>query len=300
MNCILVMLAATVLSLEKNGIDLKVECEETKIDVAGSVIIDVTLKTAPGVEAELPDFAPRTRGFLSSDVVEGDVERLADGSTVRRATWKLDPEPCAEVYKIAPTVVGNCWTGPIYFEAPDRREPVTGGYEAEIVRVRRPFGWWVIGWGAALLAAASLAAFALWFIMKTIARKVKEYRMSPVERAWVELDRLLRKALPERGRYKDFYVELTLVVRRYVQRQHGVKAPHLTTEEFFAATRNAADFPKETLDALVEFLEAADLVKFAGVEATGETASDATKRARAYIAEDDAYMKKTKAAEERK
>lgn len=111
--------------------------------------------------------------------------------------------------------------------------------------------------------------------------------MSPIERAWVELDRLLKKGLPGRGRYKDFYVELTMVVRRYIQRQHGVKAPHLTTEEFFEATRNAPTFPKSTLDELIDFLRKADMVKFAGVEATPETTDDATESAKTYIAKDD-------------
>ena len=115
--------------------------------------------------------------------------------------------------------------------------------------------------------------------------------MSPVERAWVELDRLMKKGLPGRGKFKDFYVELTMVVRRYVRRQHGIKAPHLTTEEFFAATRASDEFPKEALDALMEFLNKADMIKFAGVEATPETADDATQSAKAYIASDDKFVR---------
>ena len=111
--------------------------------------------------------------------------------------------------------------------------------------------------------------------------------MSPIERAWAELERLIRRGLPARGRYKDFYVELTMVVRRYVQRQHGIKAPHLTTEEFFEATRNAESFPKSALDELIDFLRKADMVKFAGVQATPDTAETATASARAYIVKDN-------------
>ena len=82
-----------------------------------------------------------------------------------------------------------------------------------------------------------------------------------------------------------------MVVRRYVRRQHGIKAPHLTTEEFFAATRASDEFPKEALDALMEFLNKADMIKFAGVEATPETADDATQSAKAYIASDDKFVR---------
>ena len=107
--------------------------------------------------------------------------------------------------------------------------------------------------------------------------------MSPIERAWVELDRLLKKGLPGRGRYKDFYVELTMVVRRYVQRKYGIKAPHLTTEEFLAEFRDAG---RGRCDDLAKFLESADLVKFAGVEATPDMADGATESARTYLRSD--------------
>jgi hypothetical protein len=65
-----------------------------------------------------------------------------------------------------------------------------------------------------------------------------------------------------------------MVVRRYVQRKYGVKAPHLTTEEFLR------EFQSDDLRA---FLESADMVKFAGVEATPEMADEATASARTYL-----------------
>jgi len=133
--------------------------------------------------------------------------------------------------------------------------------------------------------------FGLWFAAKTVARKVKEHRMSPIERAWVELERLLRKGLPGRGRYKDFYVELTMVVRRYIQRRYGIEAPHLTTEEFLREAERLAASGGVSLVArerLGKFLESADLVKFAGVEATPEMADGATASAREYLKSDSA------------
>ena len=123
-------------------------------------------------------------------------------------------------------------------------------------------------------------------LVKYLARRVKEHRMSPIERAWVELDRLLKKGLPGRGRYKDFYVELTMVVRRYVQRKYGIKAPHLTTEEFFAELAKSNNQTIEQSNNLRRFLESADMVKFAGVEATPEMADEATDSARGYLKND--------------
>jgi hypothetical protein len=142
-----------------------------------------------------------------------------------------------------------------------------------------PLSWKLVGWIAAALAAIALAVASVWLLVRFLARKIKEHRMSPIERAWVELERLLGKGLPGRGRYKDFYVELTMVVRRYIQRKYGIKAPHMTTEEFLREAKPS--------DELRRFLESADMVKFAGVEATPEMADEATQSARDYLKQDD-------------
>ena len=116
---------------------------------------------------------------------------------------------------------------------------------------------------------------------------VKIHRMSPIERALYELDVLLKKGLPGRGLYKDFYVELTMVVRRYIERRYDVRAPNLTTEEFLRAAQANAAFSPEAIAELKTFLESADMVKFAGVEATPEMADAATGKAKAYLETDN-------------
>ena len=70
-----------------------------------------------------------------------------------------------------------------------------------------------------------------------------------------------------------------------------MRAPHLTTEEFFELTRQAESFPPDTLEPLMDFLRKADLVKFAGVAATAEMAAEATESARSYIARDDEIVR---------
>jgi hypothetical protein len=134
-----------------------------------------------------------------------------------------------------------------------------------------------------VLLAAFAVLYGIWRLVKLIARKVREHRMSPIERAMLELGRLLEKGLPGRGRYKDFYIELTMVVRRYIQRRHAVRAPNLTTDEFLRAAAANPAFTREALEGLRQFLESADMVKFAGVEATPDMADSATDRARDYL-----------------
>ena len=283
------LLAVTLLQLQRGGIDLTVESETAAIDPARSTFLTLTLKTDPDVKAPAPDLRDRVRGFsLAEDFAEEPVTE-ADGSTVQTVNWMLIPEPCAETYKIAPFAVGDLIAGPVYFDPPSAREAVTGGMEVDPQKDLPPLSWKLVGWTLGILATAAGVLALLWFLVRLLARKVKEHRMSPIERAWVELDRLLKKGLPGRGRYKDFYVELTMVVRRYVQRKYGIRAPHLTTEEFLReiSSTETALAP----EALRQFLESADMVKFAGVEATPEMADEATESARGYLRSDAAEVK---------
>ena len=63
---------------------------------------------------------------------------------------------------------------------------------------------------------------------------------------------------------KEFYLRLTGIVRQYVEDTTGIRAPEQTTEEFLRDMRSRTVFPPERSVQLAEFLEAADLIKYAG------------------------------------
>ena len=121
--------------------------------------------------------------------------------------------------------------------------------------------------------------------------QVRLRRLSPRERAFAELERLLNRRLPEQGLFKDFYIELTQVVRRYIERTHGIRAPEQTTEEFLADAERRPRFTPAVIASLRDFLQSADLVKFAGRDATPEVADGAVRTARAYIEQDAATVR---------
>lgn len=278
-------IAAVLFEATQGSVAVKVESETNTIDPARSIFLRVEVKSSSSDNAPLPDLRERVEGFSLAEDFNEEPRRLDDGSVVKVSNWRLVPEPCANVYRIRPFAVGNMVAGPIYFSAPSPRDPVTGDMECSPKKDLPPLSWKLAGIVSAILATLAGLVYLLLRLIRLVARKVKEHRMSPIERAWVELERLLGKGLPSRGRYKDFYVELTMVVRRYVQRKYGIKAPHLTTEEFLREFRDAESVGKESL---ARFLESADMVKFAGVEATIEMANDATESARGYLKGDSA------------
>lgn len=290
------ILAVTLLDLSRNGVDVTLSTENEVVDPGRSVFVDLKIVSPENVEVLPPDLRTRVRGFSLAEDFAVEPYENDDGRRVAEVRWRLVPEPCAKTYKIAPFAVktksgASFAAGPVYFKNPPVREKVAGEMSIDPRKDLPPLSWRLVGWCALALFGAMSVLCAVWAFARYIARRVKEHRMSPVERAWAELERLMKKGLPGRGRFKDFYIELTLVVRRYIQRKHGLKAPHLTTEEFFEAVRDVPSFPQSAVPGLMEFLNSADMVKFAGVKATAELADESADSAKAYINEDEARTK---------
>jgi hypothetical protein len=274
---------ASVADLSKNGVALTVESQPDRVDVARDFEVTVTAISPAGVTVALPDLRDRFRGFSVAEDFAEEPVTAENGSVTQVSRWRLVPKPVEKVYKLAPFAVScmkngtdeSFYTAPVYFEMPPARETVTGAVEVDPKKDMPPLSWRLVRDCAAVAALLAAVVWGVWWLMKRIVRKVREHAMSPIERAMLELGRLLEKGLPGRGRYKDFYVELTMVVRRYIQRKYGIRAPNMTTEEFLREAKPS--------DELRRFLESADMVKFAGVAATPEMADAATDSARRYL-----------------
>ena len=290
--------AEQVADLSRDGVGITIDAEPRAVDLARDFYVTVTLSTPSGVTAELPDLRDRFQGFRVAENFAEKPVTDKDGRTTTISRWRLEPDPLARRYRLAPFAVqsgnGSFATSPVLFDSPAAREAATGEIEVDPTRDLPPFSWKLVGICAAALAGLLLVLALLYFIFRKIRLAVRVHRMSPLERALYELDKLLKKGLPGRGFYKDFYVELTMVVRRYIERRYGVRAPNLTTDEFLRAAGADPAFPQTSVAELKAFLESADLVKFAGLEATPEMADGATGKARNYLTVDSGRKEEVK------
>jgi hypothetical protein len=109
-------------------------------------------------------------------------------------------------------------------------------------------------------------------------------RLTPEEIAHAALAALLQENLPARGLIKEFYLRLTGVVRQYIEDTTGIRAPEQTTEEFLRDMRSQSAFPPEQSVRLAEFLEAADMVKYAGQQPQSDQIGEAILRAQEFVA----------------
>jgi hypothetical protein len=125
-------------------------------------------------------------------------------------------------------------------------------------RKSSPFIW------PAVAAIALLALLGIWWRMRQITQvEAVVPTLSAKEEARLAMNQLLASDLLSPGLIDRFYVELTGIVRRYIERTTGVQAPDQTTEEFLGQIANHSQFPVDRRGALERFLESADLVKYA-------------------------------------
>ncbi len=123
-----------------------------------------------------------------------------------------------------------------------------------------------------LLAALAIIGFWIYyFVIRK--RKVQEEKplckmLPPFEEAIYKLNELDSKLLWQNNHVKEYYSELTEIVRNYIEREMQVPALEKTTDEIIEMLRdfqnaNTINTSKETIKKLKELLQEADLVKFA-------------------------------------
>ena len=156
----------------------------------------------------------------------------------------------------------------------DELRPVRGALEE--LRgpwLQRNWHWLVLG----LVVAAALGAG----IVSWLRRAEERARLTAFDRAMARLDGLEKRGLPGADAADAWYVELSDIVRRYIEERFALRAPELTTEEFLVEAGRSAELTARHRDLLSAFLATCDRVKFARYspgEDESQAALDVAKR----------------------
>ena len=120
--------------------------------------------------------------------------------------------------------------------------------------------WILVG---ILVAVIAVAAYLLFKRDKNVfVRKKKE--TPPYDLAVMRLNELQAKKLPQSGRDKEYYTELTDILRQYLEGRFGINAMEMSSTQIIYAMRHNAE-TKPGSDLMKQVLEIADFVKFAKV-----------------------------------
>jgi hypothetical protein len=271
-----------------------VEVEPARPRLSDEPQLTLVIDAAEGVKVERPRFGERFAGFRVRDFRE-PLPRFENGRRIVTQVYRLEPMSSGP-HLILPIPITftdareggdgkahQLETEPLTVEvtslvegAPSLRDLAPAEGPVELPRPAARWPLYALG-GATLLAAAIAAAVAL------RRRRRPQRPPTPLELAERELAQLQGANPFGRVDLKGFYVELTLVVRRLVERTTGVRAPEQTTREFLRAIQGHPAFDEARRERLRAFLESADLVKFAAHEPGPDAVEASVARAREFL-----------------
>jgi hypothetical protein len=139
--------------------------------------------------------------------------------------------------------------------------------------------WWL---GGGLAVAVALVV-ALYRFLNGRRQIVVPPPRPAHEVAFEALTRLRAARLLESASFEQYYVQLSAIVRTYLESRLELRAPEMTSEEFLLAAQRDHRLPNEHRSALTQFLSEADLVKFARYVPAPDDAERAYRAARQFV-----------------
>jgi hypothetical protein len=275
-----------------------VEVLPSKVRLSDEPTLTLTIDYEQGVTVQKPPFGSTLGSFVIRDFRE-PLPKISNGREVLQ-----------QIYTLEPTETGKIRIDPISVKFTDHR-PKKGDGRAHTVETE-PLTVEVISlvgdkapsladlhpasgpldllskvslWVWALLAAmVGLVVAAFCWLWRRTHREtaVAVVLLSPQQIATAELDKLVASGLAQQD-IKEFYVELTGIVRRYIEQITRIRAPEQTTEEFFREINRSQVFGRDECSRLKDFLESADLVKFALHLPRPDDIDESIRRARLFI-----------------
>lgn len=263
---------------EEGPVKATVEVRPAKPRLGDSLTLTLTVESAPDVVVEMPAFGEALGRFSIVDFTPRETTE-PDGRSVASQRYTLQA-PMSGKQRIPPLRIeyldrraGQAAVD----DTEDYRELLTDelsvtiasvlpeGAVAEELRPVRPSlaerggpRPWIVG----LSVLVGLAAIA-WLVSYVRQRTRERARITAYDKAMRRIAALERRGLPSSGDADAWYVELSDIVRRYLEDRYGVRAPELTTEEFLQEARRSAELTPAHRALLSSFLEQCDRVKFA-------------------------------------
>ncbi|MFT5390248.1 MAG: hypothetical protein ACI8PT_000433 [Gammaproteobacteria bacterium] len=266
--------------VERGPVRATVSVEPSAVTIGDTVVLQLQVVAQPEVEVTLPSFGQALGRFSILDFVPS--ERIDDdGQTHLRQRYTLYASSSGEhtvpslIVEFVDRRAGKrpapdgedayeLLTKPVVFtvdsvvpeNASDALRPLYGPLEARVESTPSRWPWWL-----ALVATVLIVGAGLWRW-----RARSPARSNAYDLALARLGALRgtpRPALGETQAMDAFFVELSSIVRRYLEDRFSLQAPELTTEEFLDIAVSSPDLTQNHQRFLTEFLRTADQVKFA-------------------------------------
>ena len=269
------LLACAAASTAPSGaaptVDVRTQLTPPEIPFHREAEFSIVVDAPEGVDVKLPDMLEKMGGVPVADV-RRDTKTLGKNRVRITETYVLDPIFIGK-YSIKPVEVTWGENEGVVVASPGLVvRDLTEAEKAEAEKFADNSGpasapglvkqyWhWV---AAAVGVTGALAAVLVWVVWL---RKRAE-KLAPPPPAWEVAYRRLReldeRQLPEAGKYEPYYVDLSAILRYYIEDRFHLRAPEQTTQEFLAASSTSGLFSGDHQQLLSELLKHSDRVKFA-------------------------------------
>jgi hypothetical protein len=124
-------------------------------------------------------------------------------------------------------------------------------------------------------------------------RRIQKQR-SAYDDAVSALRALEDRGAPDSQTADAWFVELSAIVRRYLEHRYEIRAPELTTEEFLLVATARPELSGDHRGLLTSFLERCDRVKFAGYRPDAQESLATLAAARGFV--EDTRLRLTEAS----
>ncbi len=263
----------------KSPIQLQVNVNKPSINIGDLIRYTITVDAQTNVQYQMPEFAQNLGKFAIRDWERSDPVKIENGrveqkqiyilETYLTGTYEIPPVKLIYVYKgktnlisstpICVEVTSVAEEGDLFSGIRDIKNPV------EIIDVVKESIWF---WPKIILIFIILIALIIYLIKK---QKNKEEVLIPKlpahEIAYAALKELYNKKLVEAGLIKEYYFEISNILRHYIEDRFALRAPERTTEEFLHELNSSNSLTTEHQELLKKFLEECDMVKFANFAA---------------------------------
>jgi len=278
-------------SFSKGPISLDMKVDKTEISTAETITIYLDGKAADGWKPSFPDLSDKLDKFTLLDVSDSSPSLEEDGSIKVSRTVVLKPFLSGE-YNIPPLSLeytdkdnsrGVLLSTSVPISIISLLPENTENLQLKEIREPDTFNYWKLFVYIFIVIIILGGAFLLYLII----RKRKKNRVipaiSPYEEAINKLTSLLDKNLPQEGRFKEFYFQLNLIIRIYIEKQFSIRAPEQTTEEFLQDLSVSSNISDKFKLVLRDFLIHSDLVKFARHKPIEDELEDSIESCRNFI-----------------
>lgn len=256
-----------------NIVAASAKADRVNVFIGDKITYTIRVSAPSDIKIEFPQFAENLGGFAVKDFGGRKKKNFFKKEIIWEQWYALDTYTTGK-YQIPATV--------IKYKTPGGKEEslsvpavaievksilmLDGKEPTDIKDIKPPLEFARKWWLWILISSLTIfiiAGVLVYFLLKTA--KAQKILAAPKahEIAYRALDSLKESDLLKNGLVSEYFFRLSLIVRQYLENRFYLRAPEMTTEEFLQAMKESDKLSSQIKSLLKDFLQQADMVKFA-------------------------------------